>query len=250
MNAHADIAVEEAPRPPDPDGEREGQLLRVLERLTDLGMVLAEKLVAEATASAEVLDAGEVGTAFAKISRGVRMTVMLEAKLAKERRLRLDGLEAAHEAKLTALREARRVKAQDAADAEEDARNDRRRDAIKDGVRDVIRAERPERLERELLFDRLEQLWQIDFESEPFAFKSLYIDSGGEEALVSEQIAVHCKALGLKPDWELWRDSFWAVEEAESGEAKSPYAHETPRPEGEGGAHPQDGRVRDYGPSG
>jgi len=236
MNAHADIAAEDealdAPRAPDPEEEREGRLLRVLERLTDLGMVLAEKVVAEATTSAPdaALDLGEVGTAFAKISRGVRMSVMLEAKLAKERRLRLDGLEAAHEAKLQALREARRTRLQNAADAEADARTEQRQNAIHESIRDVIRAERPERLERERLFDRLEDLWKIDFDSDVGVFKSLYVDMGGDDALVSKQIAAFCRTLGLKPDWDLWKDSVWALEEA--GAKGSPYAAQTGPPDG------------------
>jgi hypothetical protein len=120
MNTHTDITAEdalegealEAEGPFDPDGERAEQLLRVLGRLTELGMVLAERLVAQVTApetadDAAPIDAGEVAGAFAKISRGVRMTMMLESRLLKERRLRRDGLEAAHEAKLAAMREAR-----------------------------------------------------------------------------------------------------------------------------------------------
>jgi len=232
MNAHADIAAEEALQaaaPSDPEGERAERLLRVLERLTELGMVLAERLVARVTADetaegAAPIDAGEVGAAFAKISRGVRMTVMLEAKLAKERRLRLDGLEAAHEAKLQALREARLTKARARAEAEEDERSDKHSAAIREGVRDVIRAERPEGFERERLFDRLEDLWKIEFETDPDGFRSLYIDVGGETAPISKQIAAHCRALGLKPDWDLWKDSVWALEEAENGEPGSPYA--------------------------
>ena len=55
MNTHSSITTEEAleaEAPLDPDGEREGQLLRVLGRLTELGMVLAERLVAQVTADA------------------------------------------------------------------------------------------------------------------------------------------------------------------------------------------------------
>jgi hypothetical protein len=242
MNTHSSIAAEdalEAEAPPDPDGEREGQLLRVLARLTELGMVLAERLVAQVTADepangAAPIDAGEVGTAFAKISRGVRMSVMLEAKLAKERRLRLNGLEAAHEAKLAALREARQAEERAQAEADEDERAEQRRAAVHDGVSDVIRAERPEGLERERLFDRLDRLWTVDIETDPYVPHSLYLDGGGEDALVSEQIAAFCKVLGLKPDWERWKDSFWAVEEAEDEAKGSPYAapHGTGPPDG------------------
>jgi hypothetical protein len=238
MNTHSSIAAEEAleaDAPFDPDGERAEQLLRVLARLTELGMVLAERLVAQVTApetteGAAPIDAGEVGTAFAKISRGVRMTVMLEAKLAKERRLRRDGLEAAHEARLQAKREARWAKARAEAEAEEDERNERRQNAIDDAVKDVIRAERPEGLERERLFERVERFWKVDFETDPYVPHSLYLDTGGSDALVSKQIAAFCKVLGLKPDWDLWKDSFWAIEETEDEAAGSPYAAKTGPP--------------------
>ena len=223
MNAHTDISAEEAleaARPFDPDGERAEQLLRVLGRLTELGMMLAERLVAQATADETApIDVGEVGAAFARISRGVRMTVMLEAKLAKERRLCLDGLEAAHEAKLQAIREARWAEERE----EENERVVKRQTAIDQGVKDVIRAERPEGFERERLFGRLERLWADDIETDLNAKPSLYIQTGGDDALVSEQIAAHCKALGLNPDWDLWKDSFWALEEAEDLAEGSPY---------------------------
>jgi hypothetical protein len=224
MNTHASISAEEALEaegPLDPDGEREAQLLQVLARLTELGMVLAEKLVAQVTAE-DVLpvDVGAVGGAFAKISRGVRMTVMLESKVLKERRLRLDGLEAAHEAKLAAMREARWASESAEAEAEEREQIEKRESAIEEAVKDMIRAERPEGYERERLFDRLKGCWKIDWSD----YSSVYIDNGGEDALVSKQIAAFCQDLGLKPDWDLWKDSFWAVEEAEDEAEGSPYA--------------------------
>jgi hypothetical protein len=230
----------------------------VLARLTELGMVLAERLVARVTADEDAaVDAGEVSSAFAKISRGVRMTVMLEAKLLKARRLRRDGLEAAHEAKLQAMREARWARERAQEQAEENERVEKQQNAIDEAVKDMIRAERPEGYERERLFDRMERLWKGDpaaFERfDPKADMGLYLEMGGEDALVSKQIAAFCKALDLKPDWDLWKDSFWAVEEAEDAAEGSPYAakHETPLPEGEGtNPHAEHGRVRDYGPSG
>jgi hypothetical protein len=145
MNAHADISAEEALEaegPLDPDGARTDEMLGVLARLTELGMVPAERLVAQATAEdATPVDAGpnlgEVATAFAKISRGVRMTVMLEAKLLKARRLRRDGLEAAQAAKLEAMRAARQAEEQAEAQAEEDARVEQHANAIDEAVKAV-----------------------------------------------------------------------------------------------------------------
>jgi hypothetical protein len=227
MNTHSSITAEEALEasgPSDPDGEREAQLLCVLARLTELGMVLAEKLVAQVALADEAapLDAGEVGGAFAKISRGVRMTVMLESKLLKERRLRRDGLEAAHEAKLAAMREARWAKERE----EENERVEKQQKAIDEAVKDMIRAERPEGYERERLFDRLERLWVTD----PDADHDIYYDLGGEDAPVSKQVAAFCKALGLTPDWELWKDEDWAIEEAEDQAEGSPYAASATEP--------------------
>jgi len=228
MNTHTDISAEEALEaegPLDPDGERAEQLLCVLARLTELGMVLAEKLVAQATADeATAVDVGEVGSAFAKISRGVRMTVMLETRLLKDRRLRRDGLEAAHEARLQAMREARW--AEEA--AEENERVEKQQNAIDEAVKDMIRAERPEGYEREPLFDRLDRVWVKDQDAYGKLVlsggQSLYDEMGGEDALVSKQIAAFCKALDLTPDWDLWKDSVWAIEEAEDEAEGSPYA--------------------------
>ena len=228
MNTHTDISAEEALEaegPLGPDGERETQLLCVLARLTELGMVLAEKLVAQATADeATAVDVGEVGAAFAKVSRGVRMTVMLETRLLKERRLRRDGLEAAHEARLQAMREARW--AEEA--AEENERVEKQQNAIDEAVKDMIRAERPEGYERERLYDRLDQVWVKDLDAYGKLVlsggQSLYGEMGGEDALVSKQIAAFCKALDLTPDWDLWKDSVWAREEAEDEAEGSPYA--------------------------
>jgi len=245
MNAHADIAEETradasdqdagGPGAPvfDPDGERTEQLLCVLARLTELGMVLAEKLVAQATVDDVAPvdagpDLGEVGSAFAKISRGVRMTVMLEAKLLKERRLRRDGLEAAHEAKLQAMRAARWAMERAEAQEEENERVEKQQNAIDEAVKDMIRAERPEGYERERLFDRLDRVWVKDQDAYRKLVlsggQSLYDEMGGEDALVSKQIAAFCKALDLTPDWDLWKDSVWAIEEAEDEAEGSPYA--------------------------
>ena len=232
MNTHTDISAEEALEaegPLDPDGERETQLLCVLARLTELGMVLAEKLVAQATVdNVAPVDAGEVGAAFAKVSRGVRMTVMLETRLLKERRLRRDGLEAAHEAKLQAMREARWSKEAAEAQEEENERVEKQQNAIDEAVKDMIRAERPEGYERERLYDRLDQVWVKDLDAYGKLVlsggQSLYDEMGGEDALVSKQIAAFCKALDLTPDWDLWKDSVWAREEAEDEAEGSPYA--------------------------
>jgi hypothetical protein len=240
----------------DPDAERTERHMRALARLTEIGMEMAEITAVQARAQRDLVNTaeraemkgGDFALAFAKVSRAVRMSIMLEDKLAVALRLRQAGIAERHRADRRARLEAERARE---ARAAED-RIDGRQDAIVDAVREVIRAERPERLEQERLMKSLDRLWGWNPDADIFSRPELYIQTGGDEALVSEQIAAHCKALGLKPDWTLWKDEDWAVEEAEANTPGSPYARqpETPLPEGEGGAHPQDGRVRDYGPSG
>jgi hypothetical protein len=40
---------------------------------------------------------------------------------------------------------------------------------------------------------------------------------------IGASVARLCAALGLAPDWSLWEDKAWAIREAESGAAGSPY---------------------------
>jgi len=263
MNTHSTITAEAggaAPDAPyDPEGERTERHLFMLSRLGEIGMELAETVAVQARVERDVIarsgDPGAVtpavrvdfASAFAKVSRAVRMGIMLEDKLAKALRLRQAGIAERHQADRRARQEAEQARDERAMED----RIDRRQDAIIDAVREVIRAERPERLEQERLMESLDRLWAVDFEDGFFTRPELYVKTGGDEALVSDQIAAHCKALGLKPDWGLWKQTFWAVEEAGDGAAGSPYAHETPLPNGEGTTpHPQDGRMRDYDPSG
>jgi len=249
MNTHANISPD-ADTPFDPDGARTERHLRLLERLADIGMELAETVAHQAKGQRDLQDVadragvkevieetivlevrGDFGTAFAKITRAVRMTILLEDKLAKDWRLRQAGIAERHRVQRRARREAEQALD---AQAAEDRINDRQ-DAICEAVRDVIRAERPEqveRLEQERLMKSLDRLWGWDPEGDPFARPELYIETGGDEALISQQIAAHCRALGLKPDWGLWKDTVWALEEAEAGAKGSPYAAGTGPPDG------------------
>jgi hypothetical protein len=242
MNARSDIASEAQPDAPygdvdgapvfDPDGERTERNMRALARLTEIGMEMAEITAIQARAQRDLMAGvnnpgaltpvaqGDFASAFAKISRAVRMSIMLEDKLAVALRLRQAGIAERRQADRRARLEAERARE---AQAEQD-RIDDRQDAIVDAVREVIRAERPERLEQERLIKSLDRLWGWNPEADNFWRPELYIQTGGDEALVSAQIAAHCKALGLKPDWALWKDEDWAIEEAEDGAEGSPYA--------------------------
>jgi len=241
MNAHADITPEtEEVAPFDPDGERTERHLRMLARMEEICMEVAETVALQAKAQKDlqsvadvagvkevieetiVLEVrGDFGSVLAKIARALRLTIMLEDRLAAQLRRRQAGLEEACQARRQAAVKATLAEEADAADE----RVSRRQGAIDDAVRDVIRTERPEALDRERLYEALDGLWKYDIDTDPYHVQpNLYIRTGGDQALVSDQITAFCKALGLKPDWSLWKGSFWATEEAEEGAPGSPYA--------------------------
>ena len=58
---------------------------RILGELSELGLALARDLQARALAAEEASDAGELGLAFQRVSRFVRQTLALEAKLERDR---------------------------------------------------------------------------------------------------------------------------------------------------------------------
>ena len=127
-NAHASIAAETASDVEtagadhvvdgvvDPDGERTEAMLNKLARLSEICMELAELVSHQAKGQRDLQDVADragvkevieetivlevrsdFGAIIAKIARAVRVTIMLEDKLMKERRLRLSGLEEQHQ---------------------------------------------------------------------------------------------------------------------------------------------------------
>lgn len=75
--------------------ERHG---RVLAELTELGLSLARKLHEKAEAAETLEDARAVAEAYHRVARSVRLTVNLEAKLARDRvRLAREGMAAARD---------------------------------------------------------------------------------------------------------------------------------------------------------
>jgi hypothetical protein len=110
MNALYDIAADALADDPDgddpdapvfdPDAERTERHMRALERLTEIGMEMAEITAVQARAQRDLMNTGEraqmkggdFASAFAKVSRGVRLSIMLEDKLAVALRLRQAGI--------------------------------------------------------------------------------------------------------------------------------------------------------------
>jgi hypothetical protein len=210
----------------DPDGARTARLLRVLERLTEIGMELAETLAVQAKGQRDLQSVadiagvkecieeriilevkGDFGTAFAKIARGVRLTVMLEDKLAKDWRLRQAGLEEEYEArrKENLIRRGQAHREYLVG----------RKDAVEEVVRETARRQRLDRESREQIDDALDAVWNDD---------RFYDYHEHDDWSVSETIAAICKDFGLTPDWNEWRGEDWAIEEAKAGMPGSPYA--------------------------
>ena len=273
--------------------------LGMLVDIGDMGMELARDLVARVKAETAAMAAGEAVEAparapavdpalsFTRISRAVRLTISLEARMRREIEAGVfgpanddrptddalgqdDGAFAGPIDPEAIGREiamqvhrgaAKRCKDHDIRRAVEETI-----EAATDDTDEVERltGELTERLEEDEFFDDRRH-WPI-----------------------SETIAMICQDLGLDPDWSRWGRRRWARDEALASPRGSPYAtyirrpllpnehprppmerfrqlrglpplegtppprapRETPLPEGEGGAHPQDGRVRGYGPSG
>jgi hypothetical protein len=193
----------------DPRERRAAKRLRALERLSVIGMALSEAMLArvsDAMNSGEVVDTAAVALEYSRLSRAVRQTVALEARLDVE----IDVLAA----KIAAERAAKQ--------AEEERRRDERVNfnmvAVNAAVGEAIEAEAAQtgdaaRTGR--LNDVLSEYVNDPREEEDFA-----------DLPVSTLIERICGTLGVAVDWSLWKDEDWAVEEWREGAPGSPYASE------------------------
>jgi hypothetical protein len=203
---------------------------RVLRRLTDLAMQLAEK--AQERALAQIAAEPEAPPApgqsdpllgFARIARTVRQTVMLEAKLEKERRKQVEFEE----------------RAQYTCDlAEVTLRERETKRQVARAVEQAIRAETPDWQADGKLSELRERL------DDPMAWHDL----AGENRTTGDIIARFCRELGLDPDWTVWEDEDWALAEASrprpvlyAGPRIAPAPEPSPpRPSGNGRDPPED----------
>jgi hypothetical protein len=241
------------PSPPAFEGETDAESLAAaevarankriayLDEIADLAMELARAQQRKALAQLEAApeDAGEgaprerdAAAGFLGAARAVRVTLLLQARLQAGLNTRRVELGQEHKA---------RRFAEGIAAAQE---NSAKGDAVAEIVADVVETEAGDRIDVERLTTRgREAVWDG------------WDDAGYSEMPVSAVVAQVCKDLGIPVDWSRWEDEDWAIEEAEDEVEGSPFvkaeAHGTPLPEVEGtNPHPQDGRVRDYGPSG
>jgi hypothetical protein len=193
----------------DPDEAREVWRERVLREMAELDLELMRALTHQATARAQAGEAvGDAGLAVSRVSRSLRLTLALEERFAKARRARLAEIaaeEAAQAAEQTP--EMQRAAATDRLRGV--VRKDEVMQIVEEAIDDEAQGERAEAL-LTALAERLERPEdEADFADRP----------------IGELAARICRELGLSPDWSLWKDEDWAVEEAESREKSgSPFA--------------------------
>ena len=205
--------------------------LCMLVDLGDMGMVLARNLVRRAAAETEAAEAGEAQDApagrgpvidpalsFTRISRAVRLTIALEARMRREIEAGVfgpanDDASARQEEFMTPdgqidyLAIQRRMHPLIHGETDYETRR-AVEETIEASTRDPdevkrLKAELKERLEEEdpedIFFNRTH--WPI-----------------------GEAIALICQDLGLDPDWDRWENRPWARQEAERSPPGSPYA--------------------------
>lgn len=166
-----------------------------LERLSEIGMALAEQVGAHAAAAMAAVNeeaGGDPARAFATVSRAVRMTLALEARFD-------DQIMAMRRGQLPAPRGYRSMPADKAGEAEAahmvarqpDPRRDRADKAVREAIHLEVETITHAREKIDALNERL-------FDSEAY---DVLLDMP-----VRETVAAICADLGLNPDWDLWSD--------------------------------------------
>jgi hypothetical protein len=166
--------------------ERAARHGRILTELAEIGIDLARALRRQVLeASAGRSHDNDPGLAFARVSRAVRQTLALEARLEDEDRARTLQAEAERAARRD---DEARVR------ATAQLRDLIHKDEVEEIVARAIEAEGPECDVEALLADLHERLEDED-DSTAFA-----------DHPIGEQVSRICRDLGLTPDWSLWED--------------------------------------------
>jgi hypothetical protein len=180
----------------DPAVARTERHLRMLAELGEIGMDLAREVRRQALdRTGEAPPAADLALTFSRIARAVRQTVALEAKLAEgpSERARLSVADR--------------------------WRSARRKRQVKEIVAAVIDDEAGE--------------YDVDGLHEQLQER---LDDGDEEAdfadrPIGELVARICRDLGVTPDWSLFEDEDWAIEEAGARPPGSPFADSPDEPQ-------------------
>ncbi len=186
----------------DPDRARDVWRERVLREMAELDLELMRALTHQAAARAQAGEAvGDAGLAVSRVSRSLRLTLALEERFAKARRAEIAAVEAERAAEEQSALATERLRGV--------VRKDEVMEIVEQAIGDEAEGDRAEALLTELV-ERLERPEdEADFTDRP----------------IGELAARICAELGLSPDWSLWKDEDWAVEEAESRERSgSPFA--------------------------
>jgi hypothetical protein len=166
----------------DPAVARTEHSLALLERLAEKGLALAEAVPEDGSA--------ESAQAFAKLSRAVRLTIALKARLEEGPRPRTAG----------ATAQAETPKNDAGAEAADPfaALKTGRKARVRDLVREVIDRETPDAEDNDILVDALEERLLCD---------EAYDDI--EDLPVRDVVERLCADLKLKPNWSRWTGEGW-----------------------------------------
>ena len=211
------------PRPVDaldPAAERAARQCRVLAELAEIGLRLAMTLERQAAAQNQIQDVaeqagvtevvggsvtipfrGDRSRAYARLTRAIRLTQMLENRIAEGESFRL-----------VQVAETRAKTARAARAAAESAWTEARNDAVLQVVERTLEADGQD---DETILERLGETREKLCDEEDFDITELPV------GLVIARI---CAEFGVEPDWSLWADEAWAVEEAQDKPRGSPYA--------------------------
>jgi hypothetical protein len=165
--------------------------LRMLRRLAEIGMELAERTLNTQTAPAKGRDPAD---AFAPLSRAIRLTLTLEAKTDEALRDLRAGVVRKREKEKK--RAARRHEAAAAKEARE------REVKVRELVAEAAEAEIPDVYEFAQRYDALRERLEEDS-----AYKDL------SERPLRETVERLCKDLMISPDWSRWDGEGWTREE-------------------------------------
>ena len=198
----------------DPAAERVARQCRILAELAEIGLRLALSLERQAAAQTPPNDGadadvpspaepfrGDLGRTFDRLTRSIRLTQMLENRIA-------DG----EVARLATAAQVRAKAAKAAQDAAADAWAEAQTAAVLQVVEQTLEADGQD---DEIIIERLRETRE-------------YLESGDEDFDIVELptglvIAHICKEFGVTPDWSLWADTDWAIEEARDGMRGSPF---------------------------
>ena len=230
MNAVVDITDQDA-EPLDEGLEGARARLRALGRASAVGLILLDVVealalkTARAAADEDAIDkaggltavaaARDLSLAYAKVSRSIRQSVMLEDKLETALRDRVSGLEDARRARALkrAEAEAARVAADEAAEFQSvHGARLAREAAVSETMQQISFSQREDPEEAEALDIEVAELLEEGADYEAYGDRP-----------VSETVARLCKALDLSADWEDFTREDWAKEEARAGVAGSPF---------------------------